>query len=102
MVTGLNLFQATLQLEKRAYWHTLGYRYHLPKNTFVHNSVMLAPIHLVIISKESTFRELSNGMHFILSYRYGHMVMANQALHGNTKVRGPGVEAKKGYIGCEL
>ena len=30
----------------------------------VHNSFMLAPIDLVMVSKESSFKELSNGMHF--------------------------------------
>ena len=32
-----------------------------------------------------------------------HVVIANQALHGNTKVRGPWVEGVswQGYIGCE-
>ena len=30
----------------------------------VHNSFMLTPIDLVMVSKESSFKELSNGMHF--------------------------------------
>ena len=30
----------------------------------VHNSFMLALIDLVMVSKESSFKELSNGMHF--------------------------------------
>ena len=30
----------------------------------VHNSFMFAPIDLVMVSKESSFKELSNGMHF--------------------------------------
>ena len=29
-----------------------------------HNSFMLTPIDLVMVSKESSFKELSNGMHF--------------------------------------
>ena len=30
----------------------------------VHNSFMIALIDLVMVSKESSFKELSNGMHF--------------------------------------
>ena len=34
------------------------------KKISVHDSFMLTPIDLVMVSKESSFKELSNGMHF--------------------------------------
>jgi hypothetical protein len=35
------------------------------KHTFIYISVVLAPIHLVLILNESSLKELSNGMLFI-------------------------------------
>ena len=45
---------------------TRGFTIFSQKCISVYNSFMLAPIDLVMVSKESSFNELSNGIHFNL------------------------------------